>query len=197
MKNLKDSKSLGSMKAAAAEIKSGDTVWVGNTNSISEEFLSALADRQDELENVTILAANGKRPCKILDEIKNSGSFRVLSFFTEALIQTYERGDKVEFLMSPAAKAITAVCKEFSVNTIAVAVCPPNQEGKSGVGTAGAFITPSINNFPGITKRIAIIDPNLPDNTKNESREMLDLSTFDFICDSTQNPTKVADNRIA
>ncbi|MGI5985935.1 MAG: hypothetical protein GXY01_10990 [Clostridiales bacterium] len=197
MTNLKDSKSFVSIKAAAAEIKSGDTVWVGNTSSISEEFLSALAERQNELKNVTILAAKGNRPCKILDEIKYKDSFRVLSFFTEALVQTYEKGDKVEFIMSSAAKSVAAVCKQFSINAIAIAVCPPDQDGYSSVGTSGGFITPSINDFPGITKRIAIIDPNLPDNPENENREMLDLSTFDFICESTKNSPKVSDNSVA
>lgn len=51
---------------AAAKIKSGDTLWVGSTLCIPYDFLDALADRYEELSNVTILSNMFLNPSKIL-----------------------------------------------------------------------------------------------------------------------------------
>lgn len=181
MKNFNSGLNIVTVKAAAKEICSGDTVWVGSADSISQEFLNTLAERQSELENVTILAEKGSCSCKILDELKYKSSFHVISFFTEALVQTYQSGNKVEFFKFTAPKTIEAVCRQFDVNAIAVAVCPPGENGNCNVGKSGNFLTPIINSYPGIKKRIAIIDKNLP--VGNGSESLLPLSSFDFVCE--------------
>ncbi len=182
MKETNSSKYRVSVKTAAAQIESGDTIWVGNTTSISKEFLDALTERQDELKDVTILANKGNEPCKILDELKFRTSFKVMSFFNEGLQETYKNGNRAEFLRSTADETVAAICRQFGVNTIAVAVCPPDINGYCNVGKSGSFVTPTINSFGGVKKRIAIIDEKLPAASEMKSSSVLKLSTFDCIC---------------
>ena len=182
MKNSTENNNTVSVKTAAAQIKSGDTIWVGNTTSISKEFLDALTDRQNELKNVTILANKGNESCKVLDELKYRSSFKVMSFFKDGLVETYKNGNKVELLRSTADETVDAVCRQFGVNTIAVAVCPPDSNGNCNVGQSGNFLTPAINTFGGVTKRIAIIDGSLPAINDNSSKSTIKLSAFDCIC---------------
>ena len=181
MNNQTEKYVMASVDTIASEIKSGDTIWVGSTTSISTAFLDALSKRQNELENVTILAAKGNIPCKILDELKYKGSFRVLSFFTEALVETFQKGDNTGLLMSTADTTIEAICKQFGVNTIAVSVCPPDTEEKCNVGRSGNYITTTISKYSGITKRYAIIDQNLPAAVGNDSETTLPLSVFNLV----------------
>lgn len=185
MKNLKPDASFASVEFAAAAIKSGDTIWVGNTTGISNEFLEALAKRKNELKNVTILANKGNLPCNILDELKYSDSFHVLSFFKDALVQAYkgsEKTEKTKFLMSGTKVAIEMICKQFGVNTIAVGVCPPDCDGYCNLGKSGAFITLAFNKYEGVSKRIAIIDKDIPFADGNKDEKEISLSQFDYVC---------------
>ena len=47
---------LTTMDEAAAAVKSGDTIWLGSTLCIPDAFMDKLADRVDELHDVTLLA---------------------------------------------------------------------------------------------------------------------------------------------
>lgn len=181
MNNKSDKYVMASVEAIVNEIESGDTIWAGNTTSISVAFLDALAKRQNELKNVTILVAKGNTPCKILDELKYKDSFRVVSFFTEALVQTFKKGNASGLLMSSAETTIEAICNQFGVNTIAVSVCPPDDKKNCNVGKSGNYITTTINKYSGITKRFAIVDQNLSSAVGNESETTLPLSIFDLV----------------
>lgn len=185
MKNFKNDLSYVSAENAAATIKSGDTIWVGNTTGISKAFLEALAKRQNELKDVTILANKGSEPCTILDELKYRDSFHVLSFFKDALVQAYdgsEKEEKTKFLMNGTKAAIEMICKQFGVNTIAVGVCPPDSDGNCSLGKSGAFLTLAFNRYRGITKRIAIVDEDIPSATENVEEKEISLLQFDYIC---------------
>ena len=120
-------------------------------------------------------------PCKILDEIKYRSTFHVISFFKEALVQTY-KSDKITFLKSTSGSALEMICKEFGVNTVVAAVCPSDNEGNCNVGKSGAYITPIINKHEGIINRIAIIDSSLPCATGRTDETAIALSAFNSVC---------------
>lgn len=63
--------------------------------------------------------------------------------------------------MSSGETTIEAICKQFGVNTIAVSVCPPDENENCNVGKSGNYITTTISKYPGIKKRFAIVDENL------------------------------------
>lgn len=87
MNNKSDKYVMASIEAIVNEMRSGDTIWAGSTTSISVAFLDALAKRQNELKNVTILVARGNKPCKILDELK----YKILSAFSPFLQKPWYR----------------------------------------------------------------------------------------------------------
>ena len=181
MNNQSDKYVMASVEAIANEIKSGDTIWAGSTSSISEAFLDALAKRHNELKDVTILVAKGNRSCKILDELKYKDSFRVLSFFQEAMVQTFRKGNSANLLMASGDATIEAICKQFGVNTIAVSICPPDINDNCNVGKSGNYITTTISKYPGITKRFAIVDQNLSSAVGVEGVTSLPLSIFNLV----------------
>lgn len=188
MKNCKENENYVSAERAAAAIKSGDTIWVGDTTSNYNTFLEALVKRENELEDVTILLNKSTVPCTILDELRYKNTFHVISFFKEALIQTYKK-DKIAFLQSESKAAVARICRQFGVNTLVSAVCPPDQDGFFNVGKAGVFITAIINKYPGITNRIAIIDELLPFADGINSETSIPLASFNYVCsDSVQEP---------
>ncbi len=170
-----------SAELAAAAIKSGDTIWVGNTTGGYSAFLEALANRRNELHDVTILLNKGTAPCEILDELSFRNSFRVISFFKEALIKTFE-GDKRAFLKSQSNSVIDMICKQYGVNTMVAELCPPDSEGFCNVGTKGVYIIPMINSHSGLTRRVAIIDEQLSPAAGKKSETEVPLSVFDCVC---------------
>ncbi|MFB0920704.1 MAG: hypothetical protein QMB62_07465 [Oscillospiraceae bacterium] len=181
MKNTNENIAYVSAELAAAAIKSGDTIWVGNTTSGYSAFLKALANRRNELHDVTILLNKGIAPCEILDELSFRNSFRVISFFKEALIKTYEE-DKRAFLKSASNTIIDMICKQYGVNTMVAELCPPDSEGFCNVGAQGVYIMPMINSYSGITRRIAIIDEKLTKAAGKKAETEIPLSAFDYIC---------------
>ena len=181
MNNLNNNANYASVENAAASIKSGDTIWIGNSTNFYNEFLEALMKRQDELKDVTILLNKGQTSGKIYDELKNESTFHVIYFFKEALVQTF-KNDKISFLKSTSGSAVAMICKEFGVNTMVAEVCPPDEQGYCNVGKAGVYITSMINKQAGITNRIALIDEDLPLASGSKDETAIALSSFDYIC---------------
>ena len=181
MKKTNENAEYVSAELAAAAIKSGDTIWVGNTTSGYSAFLEALANRGQELHDVTILLNKGTAPCEILDELSFRNSFRIISFFKEALIKTFEE-DKRSFLKSQSNTLINMICKQYGVNTMVAELCPPDSEGFCNVGTQGVYIMPMINSYSGITRRIAIIDEQLSPAVGKKNETEIPLSAFDYVC---------------
>ena len=102
---------IAEIRDTASAINPGDVVWVGGTEGAANEFLSALAERRNELRGVTLLVVTGSEPNKYLEQLRHCGNVRVLSFYRDAITETYRTGDKREFLTSPATKAIDLICR--------------------------------------------------------------------------------------
>ena len=167
------------LRDTAEHIDSGDVVWIGGTEGPAAEFLAALAQRRDELANVTLLVVTGKEPNATLDTLRHCGSFRVLSFYRDAITETYRDGsnsERYEFVTSPAAKAIGLVCRHYNVNTMVLPVCQPGRENRFAVGEAQALSAEMVNACPSVTKRIALVDYKM-----KASRRSLPIDSFDAI----------------
>ena len=118
---------IAEVRDTATRIRSGDVVWIGGTEGAANEFLSALSQRRSELKNVTLLVVTGNEPNKYLELLRHTGSIRVLSFYKEAIIESYRRSGcfgKYEFVTSPAVKAIGLICRSYGVNTMVVRRLP-------------------------------------------------------------------------
>ena len=121
----------------------------------------------------------GKEPNATLDTLRHCGSFRVLSFYRDAITETYRDGsnsERYEFVTSPAAKAIGLVCRHYNVNTMVLPVCQPGRENRFAVGEAQALSAEMVNACPSVTKRIALVDYKM-----KASRRSLPIDSFDAI----------------
>ena len=167
---------ISEIRDTAAGIHSGDVVWVGGTEGAASEFLSALSERRDELHDVTLLVVTGSEPNKDLEQLRHCGNVRVLSFYRDAITETYRTGDKRAFLTSPAAKAIDLICRGYGVNVMAVPVCQPKTDGRCAVDPKQVQTALAVSACPTVTKRIALVDYSL-----KPSADAFLLDDFDAI----------------
>ena len=164
------------IRDTAAGIGSGDVVWVGGTEGAAAEFLSALTERRNELKDVTLLVLTGGEPNASLETLRHCGGFRVLSFYRDALTETYKDGDRREFFVSPAVKAIGLICKHYNVNTMVVPVCQPKADGSCAVDAKQVLTALAVSACPSVTKRIALVDYRM-----KPSKDSFQLDSFDTI----------------
>lgn len=68
------------VQQAVQMVKSGDRVYVGTCSSIAYTLCDALADRENELENVMIACSQYRRPSRFFDE-RAKGHFDFRSYF--------------------------------------------------------------------------------------------------------------------
>ena len=167
---------IAEIRETANNIHSGDSVWVGGTEGAANEFLSALAARRNELKDVTLLVVTGSEPNKYLELLRHCGNVRVLSFYRDAITEAYRSGDRKEFLMSPAVKAIGLICEHYKVNTMVVPVCQPKADGSCAVDARQVLSALAVSKCPTITKRIALVDYSL-----KAASESFRLDDFDTI----------------
>jgi len=154
-------KKIVNVRAAAGEICSGDTLWVGGSDGAAGVFLEALAARAGELENVTVLVVTGREPCPALETLKRAPGLRALSFFSEAVASCCTGMGRAELMAAPAEKMLSIVCRSFGVDTVVVPVTLPDGSGRCSVGQGAAFAAPAVCALPGVHKRVCLIDPKL------------------------------------
>lgn len=170
---------IAEVRDTATRIRSGDVVWIGGTEGAANEFLSALSQRRSELKNVTLLVVTGNEPNKYLELLRHTGSIRVLSFYKEAIIESYRRSGcfgKYEFVTSSAVKAIGFICRSYGVNTMVVPVCPPTADGNCAVDAKQVQTALAVSACPSVTRRIALVDHSL-----RPSADAFKLDDFDTI----------------
>ena len=120
----------------AAQVKSGEHVYIGQTSSIAYALAEALMDREEELEDVTILSANVVKPLKA-HLPGHSRAFKT---------STYYRGISERMVDDPASftyYSCDILDQENWVKYIAkpdwcfFEVSPPDSEGYMSYGTGG------------------------------------------------------------
>lgn len=188
MTNKEYEYSLTTIEEAVSKIESGDTVWLGSMLSISSPFLDKLADRYEELENVTLIGNTFINPSKLLLEPKYKQSFHVVSFCRKALPKgTIKCSENIDFVIKPEGAYIKTICEDFKINTIAIEMCPPDSRGRCNLGSCGTSITPIVLRYPDIKKRIGIINKMQPNAYGSYEETTIPISYFDYVCESTHS----------
>ncbi|MEG1190521.1 MAG: CoA transferase [Oscillospiraceae bacterium] len=167
-----------SLKEAAEQIQSGDTIWLGSMLNIPNAFLYQLAKRNTELRDVTLLGNMLMMFSPLLRDPEFMKSFHLVSFEGYPLF----RGANTKHInckQIPKEAQLQNICEMFKLNTLATEICPPDEQGNCDYGSFGADITAHINCYEGITKRIAVIN-SYQTAGKCKSRPLRD---FDFICE--------------
>lgn len=165
---------------AAEAIESGDTIWLGSSLSISNDFLWALSKRNDELENVTLLTHKPQNPNPMLTHLKYLKAFHLASFMGSYSFSENSDAGVPGFRQTPYGTFSRMICETFKVNTIVTELCPPDEAGNCDYGTFGTGTTPYISNYEGITKTIAILNSHQPSGNTAK----IHLENVDYICES-------------
>lgn len=175
---------LTTMDKAAAAVKSGDTIWMGSTLCVPDAFMSALAERVDELHDVTLLANMYLNPNPMLMDPSYKKSFHIISFFTNVLERMSAQAGVIDFHSAPYGELETAVTKVYRANVVAIEICPPDEDGNCNVGLLGTNFTPEIIRHDTIQTRIAVINKFQPVAHGSDEVTKLPISMFDYIVEN-------------
>jgi len=153
---------LVSMEEAAGRVRSGDTVWMGSTLCVPYAFMDALADRHEELSDVTLLANMLLAPNKILMDPMYKKSFHTITFFANVLERMAAMQNNIDFHSAPYGFLVKSVTEVYKANVVAIEVCPPDEDGNFNVGVLGTNFTPTIIRSDCVKKRIAVVNKYQP-----------------------------------
>lgn len=174
---------LVSLENAAEMIESGDSIWVGSFLSIPNLFLDELADRCEELHNVTVLGCHYTNYSKLFVDPKYKKVFNVISFFESAMFRSTKfAAGNIGYIKKPGRPYQKTLVDKFNINTMVVEVCPPDNNGNCNVSVTGRTITPYLSKCEGITKKIAVINSLQRPSLAEGELISLPLSDFDYIC---------------
>lgn len=134
-KKIYESKRM-SLRAAAALIDSGDTLWAGSYCSNPVQLLDALADRRDELKGVRIVTALQCAPHRYL-----AGTFRghieAHTIFCGMWDRKFYSEGNVHINSVPYSQSGYALRDIWKVNTLFVEVSEPDEDGYLYYGPLG------------------------------------------------------------
>lgn len=125
-------------------IKNGDVVYAGNTSSTPYEALDLLADRYEELENITILTNVCLKPLKMLTDEKYNKTFRLITVFLDAV----ERMGMKTGVTDVSSICYSYVARQYrevyKPTVVFVEMTEPDENGYCNVGIASSGWTPEV-----------------------------------------------------
>ncbi len=175
---------LVTMAEAAGKITSGDAIWMGSSLSIPYDFMDALADRYEELSNITLMGNMYLSPVKVLFDPTYKKTFHTISFFPNVFERMSADMGIVDIHSAPFGSLLETVTAVYKANVVAVEVCPPDEDGYCNVGLLGTNYTPNIMKMDCIKKHIAVINSFQPVATGNDELTRIHISRFDCIVEN-------------
>lgn len=175
---------------AAKAIKNGDCVWMGQASQIPYVLLNELYAHKEDYENVTILYNVMNVPNDMIFDPETKKHFHLISAYNLPL-------ERIGISMGAVDCGGTTYDYlaywpwEYGCNTLALQVCPPDENGYCNVGAYGIISNTIICKDPRITKKIAFIDRTgqypIPGDVEITS---LHISEFDYI---VENDTELSE----
>ncbi|PKM73169.1 MAG: hypothetical protein CVU91_06275 [Firmicutes bacterium HGW-Firmicutes-16] len=175
---------LVTMPEAASIITSGDAIWLGSSLSIPYDFMDALADRYEDLSDITLMGNMYLSPVKVLFDPTYKKTFHTISFFPNVFERMSADMGIVDLHSAPFGSLLDTVTKVYKANVVAVEVCPPDADGYCNVGLLGTNYTPNIMKMDCITKHIAVINSFQPVASGNDELTRIHISRFDCIVEN-------------
>lgn len=184
-------KNNNTIKDAAAGIKSGDVIWVGYAKEISDEFLEALADRHNELRNVTIVGHNFLKLHDFFGDPAYSEAFHIVNF-TDMPARPQDRFlCNMENRYPPEGSICSEIAGELKINVLAVKTCPVNDQGQVLLSTFAKNATCDILYYNELARTIAITDEKMRPakrfSLERDLRLMVNARYFDLICEGGES----------
>lgn len=133
------------MKAedAAGMIKDGDRIYLGTSSSVAYVLDEALAQRQDELSDVTIACAFLVRASRLID----SGKFNILTYFMGPQERTGIASGVTDFTSFHLSQLNLWIERVARPNVAFLEVSPPDEDGYMSFGATGAVMHERIKEF--------------------------------------------------
>lgn len=182
------------LEDAAGLIESQDSLWVGSALGISCTFLDELANRYEELNNVTILGHNFINYYNVLVDPKFGKAFHAISFYEASPFSSiWYNTNNLEYIKKPCGPYSKTICEKYNINVMVVEVCPPDRNGNCNLGATGSAITPYLSNCEGLTTKIAVINELLRPTYNDGELINIPLSDFDYCCISKHPVLKKAE----
>ena len=136
------SERLTSVEEAAKCINSGDTIYFGSTLCVPGSFMDALADRHEELSDVTLIANMYLTPAKILMDTMYKKSFHTITMFANMLERMAAKQNNIDFNPTAYGDLPAAITDVYKANVVCVEVCPADEDGNFNTGVLGTNFTP-------------------------------------------------------
>ena len=169
-----------SLSRAARSVSSGDVIWVGSTLSISYAFLDQLAQRYEELQNVTLIGNMFLKTHEIFTDEKYSKAFRVVFITGKQVGQ--KPMTNVTYAFSDGSASFRAIADKYKINTLAVEVCPPENRDECNLGAFASSLTGIVNGLEDIKNRIVIINNSQSKSGGTEKKDFIRLCECDSVC---------------
>lgn len=172
------------MEEAAGKITSGDVIWMGSSLCIPYDFMDLLADRYQELSDITLMGNMYLSPVKVLFDPIYKKAFHTISFFPNVFERMSADMGIVDIHSAPYGSLFETVTEVYKANVVAVEVCPPDADGNFNVGLLGTNFTPNIMHKGGLTTRIAVVNSYQPTAHGSDEITKLPVSMFDYIVEN-------------
>ena len=141
----------------AKAIKPGDVVWMGQGPEIPFTMLDEIHAHMENYHNIIFLYNVATSPFDMLFDYESKKHCRLISFFNLPLERiSGEMG--IQEWHSCGYDHLDDGIFAYNCNTVAIHVCPPDENGYCNVGHYGVSTTSLVVNDPRITKKIAYID---------------------------------------
>lgn len=163
-------------KEAASRIKSGDMVFTSSGPSAPFEVLKAVADRYEELEDVTIAAVLYMVPMPTLDA-RFKGHIKNHSVFVGPLERMYMSHGNIEVTSCNLSLSRDLFSRKLKGNVALLEVTPPDAKGYMNFGASGS----SANSALLETAELVIVQVNRNVPYVYGTRAQIHVSDVDFI----------------
>ena len=174
------SKKLISVEAAAAKIESGDRIWFGSSTSTPIQLMDAVVDRYAELEDVHIISSLFLYESKAIQDPKYIGHIKGHSVFVGPQERKYLKIGNIDNNSVPFSKVCIALRDYYKVNTLAVDISTPDEDGYLYYGGCGVDFHGEIAQYA--KKIIVQVNKFQPRIHGPECR--IHVSEVDYICEA-------------
>lgn len=168
------------MEEAAKKVNSGDTMWLGNTLTIPYAFMDAIAERHEELKNVTIIGNMFLGMNQIMLDTMYKKSFQTISIFPNMLERMAAMECNIDFNSVPYEWAVESVSDVYKTNVVCLEVCPPDEDGTCNAGLLGTCFSPDIFRHDNTKLRIGVINGKQPRASGDPDLVKYPVEMFDF-----------------
>ncbi len=176
---------------AAKAIKPGDIVWMGQGPEVPYTLLDELHAHQEDYHDITLMYNVSTYPFNMLFDPSSKKHFRLISFFNLPLERMSGEMGVLEY-HSCGYDHLDDGIFEYDCNTVALHVCPPDEEGWCNVGHYGVSTTSLVANDPRIKKKIGYMDAtgqySIPGDRKDVA---VHITEFDYIVECNTDVVEI------